>query len=64
MCVGNSGPGRMGTISYSSTLNKSVMQALMCNKFYLRKIKKSYKLYNKLNEKAKKDEILFSRKCS
>jgi hypothetical protein len=51
----------MGTISYSSSVKEDIRKNLLFNKFYLRKIKKSYKLYETVKRMAKEDEILFSR---
>jgi hypothetical protein len=39
---------RVDNINYRSTVNQDVKAYLITNKFYLKKIKKSYKLYNKL----------------
>lgn len=47
---------RIENINYRSTVNQDVKAYLITNKFYLRKIKKSYKLYDKLVNKISIDK--------
>ena len=47
---------RIENINYRSTVNQDVKASLITNKFYLRKIKKSYKLYDKLIYKISIDK--------
>lgn len=47
---------RIENINYRSTVNQDVKASLITNKFYLRKIKKSYKLYDKLVNKISIDK--------
>lgn len=47
---------RIENINYRSTVNQDVKTSLITNKFYLRKIKKSYKLYDKLIYKISIDK--------
>lgn len=47
---------RIENINYRSTVNQDVKASLITNKFYLRKIKKSYRLYDKLVNKISIDK--------
>lgn len=47
---------RFTNIRYRSTVNQNVKAYLLTNKFYLRKIKKSYKLYDNLINKISTDK--------
>lgn len=51
---------RYNAVNYSSTVNKEVKSYLITNRYYIKKIKKSYKLYNRILELIKEDEELFS----
>ena len=51
---------RYNTVKYSSTVDKNIKSQLMTNKYYLKKIKKSYALYTQILQLVEEDEKLFS----
>ena len=51
---------RYNDIKYSSTVDRNIKSQLITNKYYVKKIKKSYKLYSKILKLIEQNEKLFS----
>lgn len=51
---------RFNAVKYSSTVDKNIKSHLMTNRYYLKKVKKSYKLYVQILQMIDEDEKLFS----
>jgi hypothetical protein len=51
---------RFNSVNYSSTVDKNIKSHLMTNRYYLKKVKKSYKLYVQILQIIDEDEKLFS----
>jgi hypothetical protein len=56
----NDNKPRYASIKYDSSTDNYIKSLLITNRYYLRKIKKSYKLYKKALEITNKNETLFS----